>query len=74
MERRKAIKIKKCQKCFGRRSKCNKCQGIGQRPRNCVKMSKTNTHNQESGKDAVSDESENNVRYSTSDIVPENNQ
>ena len=68
MERGKAIKIKKCQKCFDRSSKCSKCQGIGHRPRNCVKTSKTNTHNQESGKDEVSDESENNVRYSTSDM------
>ena len=68
MVRGKAIKIKKCQKFFDRSSKCSKCQGIGHRPRNCVKMSKTNTHNQESGKDEVSDESENNVRYSTSDI------
>ena len=76
MERGKAIKIKMCQKCIDRRSKCSKCQGIGHRPRNCVKMSKMNTSDQESGKDEVNNKSKCNIRYSMSDmsVIPENDQ
>ena len=68
MVKGKAIKINKCQKYFNRISKYSKYQGIGHKPRNCVKMSKMNTHDQESGKDEVSNKSENNIRYSMSDM------
>ena len=46
--RGKPIKIKKCQTCFDKSSKCNK---MGHHPRNCKKPSSTDNRDAESDED-----------------------
>ena len=62
--RGKPIKIKKCQACFDKSSKCNE---MGNRPRNCKKPSSTDNRDAESDKDKSvnKDESESNKRSHT---------
>merc|ERR1712082_235639 len=50
--RGKPIKIKKCQFCFDKSSKCGKCNKLGHRPRNCKEPSKTDARDQESDQES----------------------
>ena len=53
--RGKPTKIKKCQPCFDKGSKCSKCGESGHRPRNCKKTTQMKTRDQESGSDNESE-------------------
>ena len=66
--RGKAIKIKKCQNCFDKSTKCSKCKEMGHRPRNCKKVFETNTRDQEESEDESDgeDESRNSARSTKS--------
>merc|ERR1712082_8307 len=59
--RGKPVKIKKCQSCFDKASKCGKCSKMGHRTRNCKEPSKTDARDQESDEESGS-ESESFVR------------
>merc|ERR1712237_153866 len=59
--RGKPIRIKKCQSCFDKASKCGKCNKMGHRTRNCKEPSKTDARDQESDEESGS-ETENFLR------------